>query len=331
MAKSLTADSVVRAELLSEGPNPFKFSILAPGDWRLANVGKTPIVTNNLSLIAVLEASSEIGVSLQIFGIALANEISAVHWLKYYISTRANWRAGELTPLDARRARASCELEIGGLEYSGLLSATVNGSTLVLLQGFCPTSRFLDLMNILNLGIRSFTTNEVATPNIIEPWINASIGPGVSFQFPESWSRRNPEELPPGRAVADWYRFDSDKIMKCFLRVKYIDRNFASPPFDAERDATLKEFEESGVTFASKPNWISLAVFEPFTNIQSIKVDAKTTVDSPLQLQVISLEYSRGLVIISCLGPHSNAAFLDWAINSRAFEIAVASLSVPGN
>lgn len=326
MADGLNLDNVIAAEMIARGPQPFPFRIVVPGNWKLAGSSEEPLSADTPSAIAAFEAPFEPFLSIQVLGIVLKHEITAAHWLQYYLTQRG-WISNDVAANGPRKARASCTLSVNGLAMAGLLTATVNGNTLILLQSLCPINRFEAAKDVLNLGVRSFTIAAPVDPNIVEPWTAVQLTPKIGFQFPASWSMRRPTDAPPGKAAVDWMRLNDRQIVQGMVRLKSIDRTQMTTIADAMA-LTVREFQDSGLEFVNAPTPKQVQAPPPWRGMAVIDASGRTNPQSTLHFQCYGLEHDAGVVVIACMGPDAKSDFYNWAINIRAFEIALASLAV---
>ena len=325
MIIGMTTEDYVAAELTAISPAPFAFQLLLPGSWEVKQVNEQPLTVDSPTIIAVFEPPQATNISVQVIGILLNNEISAAHWLEYYCSL-SSWHVDTLQPIDARRARASCFVRAEGHELRGLVTVTVNGNTLILIQAFVPSSEFAALSDVVNMAVRSFRTEQVRQPNVIEDWSNFSLFQDIGFFFPASWHVNQPQSGLADRMAIDFARTGSNGEILGFARLKAIS---AQQPVDLvqELSKTRREFEGSDIIFDAGATSKAVTLDPPFIEATEVTVGARTSEsDDPLEFTALAMKTPSHVIISSILGPSRKTSFYNWAVNMRAHEIANASL-----
>lgn len=315
------------AEITARGTKPFRFRIMVPDHWVVARASDKRLSAKAVELIAMFVDPVDPLTNVSVLGQILTAEISAADWLHHFLTTRENANYGGVAAAGARRARATFDTRIDGARMVGLTTVTVNGDTTIVLQAMCPEQKFDAVKDALNAGVRSFNTEEVVTPNVVEPWLTHRLSPAVSFEFPASWQVQAPPAFPSGRFVFDLLRKDSDQVVQGFARVKSIEDGSVVSLDEALR-TTIKEFEASNLRLSMLPAFTSIDPWQPFVEAKSLDVPASSNPTSVLQFQSTAVRTRNVTLVVTCLGPESGQDYYQWAVNCRAYEIAIGTLRV---
>ncbi|GJD46778.1 hypothetical protein AFCDBAGC_4662 [Methylobacterium cerastii] len=328
-SKTTTAnsDGLVAAKMIAHGSHSFSFKILVPGDWKVDKVVDSSLLTDKISLISIFTSQFNSYASIQVIGSIISNEISAANWLKFYVGLREGWTAGELTEVDAKRARVSCEAVVDGLAMKGLASATINGDTVVVLQGFCPADEFEQFREALNLGVRSFNTDEIIHPNVIEPLARFDVGSRVASSCPASWAARFPDKTPSGKSAVDWIRRDSQDVVRGVMRLKVAKKHGPSS-YHQHLEDSIREFRESDMVVDEILGVSEIGSRDQFLSVVLLEARAHTNPDADLLFRCLVFEGIDLFIILTSLGPNEEQEFYEWAINDRALRIVADMLTI---
>lgn len=283
--------------------------------------GPVDLAVDRLTPLAVFSASGLSLPVLHIQAIRLTREIRAGHWLRQF-SAQFDRRLQSLHELSAHFADSLAEFTVNDHTVRGRATVTVWGDSLFLLSTYISELLYPAWSERLGAVVSSFRPRGTPAHPTIEPRTSVALGMRAVFQHPASWRREgDPADqatvLPVtllnvdddlttnGLFQAVSSEASSDLVAEAVSRHEH--RGFRTG--EIQREAILphhsSEFESATLTIftgsftpggVGHECWVCVARAANFS------------------------------IVLSLLTPARDESFNVWAINKRAFEIALETL-----
>ena len=298
--------------------------VVLPRNWaQVANLPAPPLQADAFSLLAAYRESDEI--SVQVFATLLRFEVNLIDWLEFLAHRQG------FTLLNVKSAETESGQTVHGVARAGdgaflRFLTKGNGPKVVLLLGRAPFAAPDSVKEILGLAAASFEFTHLhrqKTRELLEVFTDA----GGLFQVlhPSSWSHDTEDSLRPAKGGVN-FRLTSDTDTLAYLRVAADTR---IPPTESGMEQvfllTVQEVEESGVV-------VDRLDPVPGGTLAKPKERWVGTCTLPSGKGEVALLFRRapfGWLSAVMLCPGKTVNPVAWMRAKRAYEMVVASLSVP--
>jgi len=330
VVESLYVDTLVREDM----PAGTGFSMALPRGWKVerAHEGATPGPDAPIVPLVRCRAErvdapgAEEGAEIIVWAAYLPREINGWDWLRRWMASqghveRESRRAVTLSGVmgDALTTRRQ-----DGVDRLHRLITVKDGDLLYLIDGRVPASRSRDhraALEIFLLAAMRFRLLEPTGIHFAEgfEWAVLEGAARVRFLASGLWRRRPGGDAPTGGSSMLLDNLDpSGEGVVGTLAV--VNGMLGGSVEEIER-ATLEKLRGLGFEFASE------GVVEADAEAVSIRRLDASRDGAPISVSVARAAPAGVPVSIILLSPPEDAAFEAWAINRRAFEIAVNSIS----
>jgi hypothetical protein len=298
------------------------FRMVLPRDWIELTAPATPVGEDEPSLLGAYKQTDEI--SVQALGIHLPHEVNLEDWLEYQ-ADGFHLRLGGVEAGDGACGQLVHAVADAPDGAELRLLAASNGPFVALLVGRMPAGAGEAVEEVLGLAAASFDLLAPRGEKTLEP-VNLFIDRDGMFQVlhPASWSLSAEDSLRPEKAGVNFRLSDGSDTL-AYLRVEADARiSLDETGFEQLFQLTLSEIEEAGVTVTDLDPVPGSAERERWVGACSL----------PSGAGEVALLFRRSSVcwqtaVMLC--PAKTANPLAWMRGKRAYEMAVASLSLPAD
>ena len=267
---------------------------------------------------------------IQVQAILLRKSITAANWLRW-IALSTDRHLLQLVELSPVFADTLVEFAVDGVPFKGRAAARIDRNRVFYVFAFGPAAVYRDYAETFGVAVSSFKLLDVDPSANIES-LQPMNGPGsLRFAYPASWRPLVKDQVPPGRQAVDLYNFDDEDNLNGLIRLKSLEKGRGDDSDTLLR--TLKEeFSEAGLSLGTQLHVASMPIEESgvdrFINGRYLFFAASIRETGLAQELWASLFEDESFYYgVALLTPAKENQFYVWAINSRAYQLILGSLS----
>jgi hypothetical protein len=325
----------VQAEVRDVFPSG-AFTIALPKLWRIdtAGAGAVPDEANPVVVLAratpgAPEAhGAEFGARVNVICALLGREINGSDWLRLWIEMNgldtvhlrelptAYGLMGDALALDPASGRLHRMMTVKDADMLYLIDGSADHRG----QPQSPKLQEIALMAMLKFDLLDATGLEYSEDT--DEVSLAATGAAATFTLPASWVETPAADAPPNGAAAHML-FIQDEIVKGTLIAAFDPGTRASA--QSLEDVFLGKLTAQGFALGER-----LPQVEAQRGALMLEVDLQRAEgrDGPVTVLLMRASDMAGAVSLAVLGPSADSDFQVWAVNRRAFEIALETLSI---
>lgn len=315
------------------GRKDLALSLLVPNDWRDIPVKAPRALVENpdADFVPLTRQQAPEGregnASIEVRYIRVPMEVDLSDWVTFYLESAS------LKPLLRRpgvyNGRVVDEavvrvLQLGKDDYVARFTFSRHGDKIFLVAGSALADFYNENARIFGLAAVSFTPKAPAE-EFAEP-MTLFVNPGpphLEFRYPESWDKKEPEGLPPGKVGVDILLVAEEKTVG-FIHVKAVLKSPADDPAIIQKKLR-GDFEKAGVTVGER---LRVADLDPKQEapLAKIEVFKASQGGTPGELAVLVYQNTTAYYALGALMPERKGNPLAWMTTWRVFELAAADI-----
>lgn len=315
------------------GREDLALSILVPNDWRDVPVKVPRALAENpeADFVPLTRQQAPEGrdghASIEVRYIKVPLEVDLSDWVTFYLE------GASLKPLLRRpgvyNGRAVDEavvrvLQMGKDDYVARFTFSRHGDKIFLVVGSALADFYNENARIFGLAAVSFSPKGAAE-EFAEP-MTLFVNPGpphLEFRYPESWEKKEPADLPPGKVGVDVLLVAEEKTVG-FLHVKAMLKSPAEDPAIVQKKLR-GDFEKAGVNIGER---VRSADLDPKQDAPLAKIEVFRASQGgvPGELAVLVYQNATAYYALGALMPDRKGNPLAWMTTWRVFEIAAADI-----
>jgi hypothetical protein len=197
-----------------------------------------------------------------------------------------------------------------------------HGKRIFLVACSCEEGYFNPYAKIFGTAAVSFTVAQESESDFAETMKEVSLPgpPAIKFRYPDSWSRKDIEDVPAGKYATDLALRLNEKTVG-FIHIKGISKALNEFP-DLILTNLRKDFKDAGVGFIAKTNVADLAPKLP-EPLGKVEVWDATVDGVPATVSTMIMHNNDGYVALGLLVPDKEKNPFAWITSWRVFEIVM--------